>query len=390
MLLLVVLFCTKTETNAQDFNKWSIDLGVGIHKPVFPFTLGYGTANPDFWLASVGGRYMTNEKFGLRLDLGYNKFTDSDVSQPFETSYYRATIEAVVNAGELLGFRNWTQGFNVLIHGGLGMSDIKYTVPNTPNDQVMNALIGITPQVKLSDRVALFLDVGAIVHLYQDISFDGNSRTSRIGFNGGMFTASIGLNIYLGEHDTHADWYTKPDYEEEEGVTENNGLKSVKKRLKVVETEIDRLAGIQIDYDKDALISELDTRYYKKGDIINPITKVNFIKELLNQGYQNVYFDFGKSSIQKHSLETVNYLRTYMSENPSATAEIIGYADELGNASSNQTLSTERAKRVYDVLIASGISSNRLSYSGKGEDASVDKNSADARQLVRRVTFTIK
>jgi len=44
---------------------------------------------------------------------------------------------------------------------------------------------------------------------------------------------------------------------------------------------------------------------------------------------------------------------------------------------------------VYDVLVASGVSSNRLSHRGNGEDTSVDKNSEQARQLVRRVTFKL-
>ncbi|MEP0479671.1 MAG: OmpA family protein, partial [Nonlabens sp.] len=55
----------------------------------------------------------------------------------------------------------------------------------------------------------------------------------------------------------------------------------------------------------------------------------------------------------------------------------------------NKNLSERRAKMVNDVLTAAGIDASRLSHNGDGEDASVDKNSAEARQLVRRVTFRV-
>ncbi|MGB0879967.1 MAG: OmpA family protein [Polaribacter sp.] len=390
IILLAVLFCIIIETNAQDFNKWSIDLGTGVHLPVFPVAQNDVDKTPSFWQANVGFRYMINENFGLRLDFGFNKFEEDNKSKSFETDYYRGTVEAIVNAGKLLGFREWTQAFNVLIHGGVGLSDMKVysTISNRPKDRTVNGVIGITPQIKLTEHIALFLDASAVMHLYQDTSFDGIQTSNNRGINGQIFNGSIGLNIYLGKSNVHADWYADPD-DIEEVI---NDLGSLEKRLQVAETEIDKLSD-KSEYDKDGLISELDERYSKKGEIIAPPppnTKVDFVKELLNKGYQNVYFDFGKSSIQKQSLQAINYLYKYMSENPSVSAELTGYADEIGSVSSNKRLSTKRAKRVYDVLVASGISPSRLSYNGNGEDSSVDKNSEDARKLVRRVTFTIK
>ena len=225
IIVLAVLFCTITETNAQDFNKWSIDLGVGVHIPVFPITPGYGIHVPDFWQANAGIRYMINEKFGFRVDFGYNKFTGGNISRSFDTDYYRGTIEAVVNAGELLGFKDWTQRINVLVHGGGGLSETKMHNPinDTADDSTVNFILGVTPQVKITDRVALFVDVSAIMHLYQHVPFDGYGRTSINGFNGQIFNATLGLNIYLGKNKEHADWHTKFDDTEEK---ENHKLES--------------------------------------------------------------------------------------------------------------------------------------------------------------------
>ena len=79
-----------------------------------------------------------------------------------------------------------------------------------------------------------------------------------------------------------------------------------------------------------------------------------------------------------------------MKKNPGVNVEIKGYADELGPEDYNMKLSERRAKSVYDLLVASGVDASRLSYKGYGEDTSVDKSSADARQMARRASFEVK
>ena len=59
---------------AQEYNKWSIDLNGGVNKPVRGLTPGYRTDLFNFWTANVGVRYMANNKFGIRLGGGYDSF----------------------------------------------------------------------------------------------------------------------------------------------------------------------------------------------------------------------------------------------------------------------------------------------------------------------------
>ncbi|WP_243456857.1 OmpA family protein [Polaribacter batillariae] len=385
LLLGALLLGSIFQANAQDFNKWSIDVGAGVHTPVFPLASGYNPEikHPDFWQTNLGVRYMFNEKFGLRLDLGYNKFTEGKNSKPFESNYYRATLEGVVNAGNILNFKSWTNRFNLLFHGGAGLSRLYPKSPvEVSRDQVINVMAGITPQVKLTDRVSLFLDVSAIGHFYQQRTFDGTTTVKRRGLTGGIFNYSAGLNIALGSHEKHADWYS-------EDVMETNELEEIQKRLQQAEDKIAELKKKNTDFDKNKLMSELDRRYNKatNNNTTNTVANTDFIKELFNNGYVNVYFDVDKTTIQKGSHNAINYLKLYMKENTSVKAELVGYADETGANGYNQTLSTNRAKKVYDILVASGIDANRLSYKGEGEDTSVAK---DARQLARRVTLFIK
>ena len=61
-----------------------------------------------------------------------------------------------------------------------------------------------------------------------------------------------------------------------------------------------------------------------------------------------------------------------------------------GNTPYNNKLANDRASNVKEILIKAGIAPERLNVISQGEDTSVDKDSAGARKLVRRVTFKVK
>ena len=139
----------------------------------------------------------------------------------------------------------------------------------------------------------------------------------------------------------------------------------------------------------DELESSLDKRYQNNSNTTSGESN-GTIEKLLNEGYVNVYFKFNSDQPETYSLEAINYLVNYMHENQNASAELVGYADAIGGDQYNKQLSERRAKKVYDIVIASGIEESRLSYRGAGVDDSVEKSSSDARQIVRRVTFKLK
>mgnify|MGYP003630651673 CR=1 FL=1 len=402
----------------QEYNRWSIELEAGVHKPAIPFTPGYYVNTPDLWQGGLGVRYMFNEKFGAKLDFGYNSIESDENSQPFKSEYYRTSLQGVVNVGNVLNFRSWTNTFNLLIHGGMGYSANKPSEPNEFDsaDQMLNLMAGITPQIRLGNSVALTGDLSVLGHVRHTQTWDGAqplnavvTNNSTRGLNGYLVNASIGLTLYLGQHDIHADWYS-----EEEAIYSE--LEQLDERLTKVETDmidsdqdgvpdyLDRepntVSGVAVDTKgraidlnnngiPDELESSLDARYASKTDIDKSRSGLD-IKELIDKGYVNVYFRFNSDEPETYSLQAVNYLIIYMKENPSAQADLIGYADEIGNPAYNQQLSERRANKVKELLVAAGIDGNRLTARGNGEDDSVNKDSSGARQLVRRVTFRLK
>ena len=402
-------------TEGALYNKWSIDVSAGINKPVRPVSIGSFSETPSFFSANIGARYMFNTKAGLRASLGYNSFNEGDAADAFESTLYTFSLEGIVNIGNVLNFNEWTQNFSVLGHAGLGYGRLTSTTPIDRSfgdaDQMLSAIIGISPQVKLSDRVSLFGDLTAVGNVRQNLTFDGVvNRQALRGFDGFYITASAGISISLGKNQVHADWYVEESIDEEQIAALEERIEKVETDL--IDTDQDGVAdyldrekntvsgvavdtkGYAVDTNKngipDELESALEAQYAKKSDL-NGLSRggsSDIIAKLLNDGYVNVYFQFNSTKPELYSLDAINYLIKYLSENPSKKAELIGYADEVGNATYNQQLSEKRAKRVFDILVASGIDANRLTITGAGEDTGI--TSKDARNLVRRVTFKLK
>lgn len=415
--LLSFLLLAFASANAQDsavtvekaptdgYNKWSIEVNGGVNKPTRSMTDGYYTSTLNLFHADLGVRYMFNPKFGLKLDFGYDKFKEHDDSNPFESTYLRTSLQGVVNLGRVLNFEDWTDTFGLLVHGGFGVSQLSSKDGFDGEDYMGNGILGITGQVKLSNSVVLTGDLTGIVHGKQNYNFDGHGPTTTGAFDGTLLNASVGLTFYLGKNEKHADWYSETKIDE---------LKALEERVGMIETgladsdkdgvpdmydlEPNSIAGVavntkgqSIDRNQNGVPDELESYLDKKYGQNGKATASNStIEELINGGYVNVYFDFNSSKPTTTSLSGVDFLVKYLKANPSANAEIVGYADEIGNSDYNKDLSQRRANSVRDIVVNSGINASRLTVIGNGEDTSVNKNSKEARQIVRRVTFRVK
>ena len=414
------------QVNAQkEFNKLSIEINGGFNKPMGPLSPGYYSPTLNIGHFDFGGRYMFNEYFGVKLDYGTGKFNEAkDVSPEFETNYFRANIQGVANFGKVLNFRSLYQGLGLLGHfgGGFGRMDYKNTILNQERDRYYTILVGITPQLKLSNKVALTGDITYLHNGRQTYTFDGNKYNAPVQPNppsnplihavGGWWTGTIGLNFYIGKFDQHADWYSGEDKyatkaELEEAVT---GIKDMLKDSDgdgvpdYLDKEPNTPAGarvsthgVTLDSDQDGTADHLDKCPFVPGPsstngcpIENVKEEVDYLKKAINDGYVNVFFAFDSSKPLAFSISSINYVSNFLKRNPGVKIEIKGYADELGQENYNIKLSEKRARAVHEILLASGIDSSRLSFKGYGEDTSVDKSSPDARQMARRTSFEVK
>lgn len=384
----------KPGSDYHSYNHWSIELQAGLTKPTRPMASGYAMRTPDFWQGDIGIRYMINENFGLKADFGYNFFDNHGNANDFESTLMRTSLQGVINLGSILGFRDWTNRLNVLVHGGLGYGQLKPKEPVSKSaDDLGFVVAGITPQLRLGNHFALTADVSMYGNARQDYTFDGTGKTNTRGFNGMYVNTSIGLTYYLGKKgNRHADWNVRKnqdDTDELERLQEE--MAAVKEQSNENSDKMDRFLK---DEDgngiPDVLEQEMDKRMSKIESDSESASSSSTVKELIDKGYVNVYFPFDSTVPDRSSLQSLNYLIVYMKENTSARADLIGYADELGNAEYNQKLSQERAEMIKRILVEAGIDEGRMDIKGNGVDSSVDKASGNARYLVRRVTFKIK
>lgn len=412
VLPLLALCLASASMNAQEtenaYNKWSIDFGAGLNKASNPMSPGYHVKATNFFNANLGFRYMFNTKFGLKLDGGYDVLNDDGKGSPeFESKVIRIGLQGYANLGRIMEFETWTQRIGLLGHMGVGVAQLT-SDRFDGEDHLGNFLIGLTAQYRISNRVALNADFTMINSFSQHKTWDGGvyDRMGRQGFDSTLYNATLGLSIYLGKNEKHADWFADE---------KANELAELEKRIGDIETmmndsdkdgvpdyldvEPNSIAGVAvdskgrtIDRNGNGIPDELESYIDAKTNEIRTAASGSggSLEELINEGYVNVYFDFNSAQPNTQSAGSVNFLANYLKANPSVSADVIGYADEIGNTEYNNELSRRRAENVKKILVDAGIDASRLNIVARGEDASVNKDSRYARQIVRRVTFILK
>jgi outer membrane protein OmpA-like peptidoglycan-associated protein len=105
---------------------------------------------------------------------------------------------------------------------------------------------------------------------------------------------------------------------------------------------------------------------------------------------KNVFFDTDKFDLKDKSKIELNKLISFLSKNPNVKIELGGHTDNVGSAKSNQVLSNNRAKAVYDYLVANGVAKERLSTKGYGDTKPIASNDTEqGRAENRRTEFKI-
>jgi outer membrane protein OmpA-like peptidoglycan-associated protein len=104
----------------------------------------------------------------------------------------------------------------------------------------------------------------------------------------------------------------------------------------------------------------------------------------------NINFETNSFELTQQTVYIIKELAGFLKENPTVKIAIHGHTDNIGDPKANLLLSENRAKKVFDILIQSGIAASRLSAKGFGASKPVADNSQEAgRALNRRTEFVI-
>lgn len=101
---------------------------------------------------------------------------------------------------------------------------------------------------------------------------------------------------------------------------------------------------------------------------------------------KNIFFNTGSAQLLKKSFKPLDEVVTIMNDNPTLLLDIEGHADITGTPAKNQILSESRAASVKAYLESKGISNNRLSSAGYGQDRPIADNKTVAGRAQNRRT----
>ncbi|MGZ3764210.1 MAG: OmpA family protein [Mucilaginibacter sp.] len=105
---------------------------------------------------------------------------------------------------------------------------------------------------------------------------------------------------------------------------------------------------------------------------------------------KNIFFDTNKFDIKTESKPELQKLINFLTLNRNVHIEVSGHTDNVGSDQFNQTLSENRAKAVYQYLVANGVDASRLVFKGYGETQPIASNDNDeGRSRNRRTEFKI-
>lgn len=382
--LFLFIFAFALVAKAQDYNRSSLGFSIGGHDGMHN-TL-HTTRVYQFTHYEANYRYMFNNRVGLKFDAGFDNFKFKD-GHP-ATKALRLSIQPTFNLTDLLHMNDFSQRLGLQLHVGGGYAAMwnptLLTGPaellNSTNgsvDEMLQGIIGLTPQFKVSDKLSINADVSFMGNIRQNNGFDFEATPVQGGgFSGYYASATIGFNYYLGKAKTHADWTYTPRLQEADLA-----------KIAELQQQVDALKAQMQTI--DTVVERYETRVeVVKGDTVK--VYIDDAKTLSDAGIYEVLFVKGSFYLNNAYHGTLNNLVAYMNANPGLQIGVIGHADTDGEDDINNKLSAARAEVVTNYLVSKGIAKERLvvSFRGKTETKYPGKTlEVDAAN--RRVSFSI-
>ncbi|MBP5995710.1 MAG: OmpA family protein [Crocinitomicaceae bacterium] len=416
---------------AQDYNKCSIGFNIGGHDGMS--RTNHSTKIYQLSHMELNSRYMLNNRFGIKFDVATDKFNFKD-GHP-ATNAVRFSIQPTFSLTDVLHMNDFSKRLGMFIHtGGAYAAMWNKTLVTGPKelfnandgsvDEMIQGILGLTTQIKISERMSVNADISFMANIRQNNGFDFEAAPiSGGGFSGYYATASIGFNYYIGKAKTHADWTYTPRMNQadlnriaalEKQATEvaskladddNDGV------INAVDQEANTPAGNAVDVtgktvvptpapdlntidtDGDGFVDGKDECPTVKGDVKGCPEEHSAEKDaktLNDSGIYDIMFVKGSSVINPTYNSIMDKLVSYMAANPTQTIAVTGHTDTDGADEMNNKLSEARVNAVVSYLTSKGVNKNRLviSYKGKKETKYAG-NTLEVDAANRRVQFSI-
>ncbi len=330
----------------------------------------------------------------------------------------------------------------ILAHGGVGYGYLWQNNPVKKKDNVMNFVVGITPQIRVAKAWSIKADASFIANYKQEYTFDFLKRLSSkntTNYTGIFFNLSLGVTYHIGKVKNHADW-TPTNYGSGAAVDNkkyDDQIAALEKRVKELENHLqdDDNDGVinkrdlepasdkgvvvnslgqtitkPLDTDGDGLTDDIDECPTEAGRIMGcpdrdgdgiadkddacpdeygkpenqgcPLAKETM--EIIKKISENTYFETNKAELKKTSIPSLDSLATILKQHPEVAIRIEGHTDNVGTSELNLKLSKERAATVREFLISKGIDPGRISSEGYGDTRPIRENNTEEGKAKNR------
>jgi outer membrane protein OmpA-like peptidoglycan-associated protein len=148
------------------------------------------------------------------------------------------------------------------------------------------------------------------------------------------------------------------------------------------------LSGGNADDISEYLLTVIEVEAMKQE-----VTATDIFKNLEKDGFMTVdiQFETGKSTIKAESFPIIEAIVEMMKNNNTLSLSVEGHTDNVGDATSNLTLSQNRAQAVTNAIVSKGIDKSRLSSKGFGaSNPLADNRTEEGRAKNRRVELVKK
>lgn len=192
LLVLVVFFFCLSARSQEGTSKIKAQFALGVNSPSSNgFVSNFEANSINFPSVNLGVQYMFKPKLGTKLDLGFNRFSNSINSPDFKTNYTRINLQLVYDLSKIISLYR----IGTFVHAGPGFSMIKPLGNYAQNKtSFLNAATGVEFHYGISDKLSVYLDTAYILGFGKDYNEVSNGFGS---FNGDILTVTIGASISL-------------------------------------------------------------------------------------------------------------------------------------------------------------------------------------------------
>ena len=323
-------------------------LGLGVEGEWTINTSSWGKAPANVWQSALGVK--SKNWFDHQFVGGFAAINLSNLFGGYKGAPRTVELEAVAGAGWLHAYQtgadvtdenSWYTKYGLNINFNLGESKA-WTVSLKPS-----VLWDMNGDVNKANR---------------KVNGGLNQQQSRYNANNACVEMEVGLTYHFKNSDGNHYMALCPYRYTQEDIDALNGqINNLRNQNAGLQSELDACNARA-----RKLAADLDACNKKKAQVVEVVKEeTNTIKSASLE--TNVFFQCGKSNIERAQQPNVERVATFLKNHKDATVSIKGYASPEGPQDLNIKLANDRAAAVKNMLVKTyKINANRISAEGQG------------------------